>query len=224
MLILKFANYMDTAYLASAYLAPVQYYSKLLHYPGVFIEKNDHYIKQTYRTRCDVAGANGKLTLSIPVDKGDSLKCLTKDIRISYAEDWQRMHWRSIVSAYRTSPFFDYYEDDFRPFFEIKFPFLFDFNEQFQSLILSLLNIDVKINYTDNYKTNFLPGEIDLREKIHPKKDYNEDKNFKVVPYYQVFEQKNGFLPNLSIIDLLFNMGNEARLVLRSSFWSSINN
>ncbi len=208
----------DTIYLTSAYLAPVQYYSKLLHYSDVFIEKHDNYIKQTYRTRCDIAGANGKLTLSIPADKGDSLKCQTKDIRISYAEDWQRAHWRSIESAYRTSPFFDYYEDDFRPFYEKKFDFLFDFNEQLRELVLSLLEIEKNIKYTDEYKINLSENQLDLRELIHPKKDFNEEKRFKITPYYQVFEQKNGFLSNLSIIDLLFNMGNESRLILRDSF------
>jgi hypothetical protein len=209
---------MNTIILTSAYLAPVQYYSKILHYPDVFIEKHDNYIKQTYRTRCDIAGANGKLTLSIPVDKGNAQKCPTKDIRISYAEDWQRAHWRSIESAYRTSPFFDYYEDDFRPFYEKRFDFLFDFNEQLRELILSLLGIERTIAYTDAYKVNFSENELDLREIIHPKKDFNKDKDFKINFYYQVFEQKNGFLPNLSIIDLLFNMGNEARLILRDSF------
>ncbi len=210
---------MDTVFFTSAYLAPVQYYSKLVHYSDVFIETHDNYIKQTYRTRCDIAGANGRLTLSIPVDKGNMLKCLTKDIRISYAENWQRIHWRSIESAYRTSSFFDYYEDDFRPFYEKKFNFLFDFNEQLRELVLSLLDLDINTKYTDKYEVNLLENEIDLREKIHPKKDFlTEDPHFKPTAYYQVFEQKNGFLPNLSIIDLLFNMGNETRIVLRNSF------
>ncbi len=208
----------DTVYLSSAYLAPVQYYSKLIHYPNVMLEAHCNYVKQTYRTRCDIAGANGALSLSIPIVKGNK-KCPIKDIRISYDTDWQRQHWRSIVSAYRTSPFFEYYEDDFRPFYEKKWEFLFDFNNQIQTQILSLLELDVKITETDVYKQFFSPNEIDLREVIHPKKDFNElDPHFTAKPYYQVFDQKHGFLKNLSVIDLLFNMGNESRLVLRDSW------
>jgi len=213
----------DTVYLSSAYLAPVQYYSKLMHYPQVYLEAHCNYVKQTYRTRCDIAGANSILTLSIPVDKGAMIKCPTKDIKISYDTDWQRLHWKSIESAYRTSPFFDYYEDDLHPFYEKKWNFLFDFNIEIQKLILSLLGIDIKIQHTHTYKKDFASNELDLREIIHPKKSINADQYFVVTPYYQVFQEKLGFLPNLSIIDLLFNMGNEARLVLRNSWQPSSN-
>lgn len=208
----------DMVYLSSAYLAPVQYYSKLMHYPKVMLEANCNYVKQTYRTRCDIAGANGMLSLSIPIVKGDT-KCPTRDIRISYDTDWQRQHWRSIVSAYRTSPFFEYYEDDFRPFYEKRWELLYDFNSQIQSQVLSLLELDVKITETDVYKQSFNSNEVDLREVIHPKKDFKKlDSHFVAKPYYQVFDQKYGFLENLSVIDLLFNMGNESRLVLRDSW------
>jgi hypothetical protein len=207
----------DTVYLSSAYLAPVQYYSKLVHYPHVCLEAHCNYIKQTYRTRCDILAANGVLTLSIPVDKGDMLKCPTKDIRISDAIDWQRQHWKSIESAYRTSPFFDYYEDDFRPFYEKRWDFLFDFNNQIQAQVLSLLEYDIKICQTDDYKQVFASGEIDLRDEIHPKKELN-DPHFFAVQYYQVFQERFGFVPNLSVLDLLFNMGPEARIILRKSW------
>ena len=209
----------DTVYLSSAYLAPIQYYSKLMHYDHVSIESNCHYLKQTYRNRCTIAAANGELALSIPVDKGELLKCKTRDIRIANQTDWQRQHWRSIESAYKTSPFFDYYQDDFLPFYERKWEFLFDFNTEIQELVLSLLGITIFLEETSNFKDNFLRNEIDLREIIHPKKNAEQtDSHFRLIPYYQVFKEKNGFICNLSILDLLFNMGNEARILLRDSW------
>lgn len=208
---------METVYLSSAYLAPIQYYSKLIHYPSIYLEAHCNYVKQTYRTRCNIAGANGLLPLSIPIDKGNQIKCPTKDILICYASDWQRQHWKSIESAYRTSPFFEYYADDFLPFYTKQWKYLFDFNAEIQQLVLSLLNLDVAIKQTETYKTNFSDNELDWREAIHPKKTAI-DTHFCSVPYYQVFQQKYGFIPNLSIIDLLFNMGNEARIILRNSW------
>jgi len=203
-------------FLSSAYLAPIQYYSKLAHYP-VCIEKHCNYVKQTYRNRCNIAAANGVISLTIPVDKENKEKCLTRDVRISAHDDWQTLHWRTIVSAYNSTPFFEYYQDDFRPFYEKKWNFLFDFNCEIQQKVIELLDIDVNIRFTDEYKTDFSLNEIDFREAIHPKKK-TEDANFSLTPYYQVFDKKFGFLSNLSIIDLLFNMGNEAAIVLKKSF------
>jgi hypothetical protein len=207
---------MKTVFLSSAYLAPIQYYSKLANSP-VCIEQECNYVKQTYRNRCNIAAANGVMALTIPVDKGEKEKCLTRDILISPHEDWQKLHWRSIVSAYNSTPFFEYYRDDFSPFYEKKWEFLFDFNNEIQQKVIELLDIDVKIRFTDVYKTHFSDNEIDMREAIHPKKKI-EDNNFLLPSYFQVFEQKFGFLSNLSIIDLLFNMGNEAALVLKKSY------
>ncbi len=206
---------MLTIFLSSAYLAPIQYYSKLAHFP-VCVEQHCNYVKQTYRNRCNIASANGVMPLTIPVDKGNKEKCLTRDIRISTHEDWQTLHWRTIVSAYNSTPFFEYYQDDLIPFYEKKWEFLFDFNNEIQQKIIELLDIDVNIQFTKEYKTDFGACEIDLREAIHPKKEVH-DENFCLKPYYQVFENKFGFLSNLSIIDLLFNMGNEAAIVLECS-------
>ena len=186
---------MKTAYLSSAYLAPVEYYTKLLAYDKIFIEQHDHYMKQTV--------------------KPDTPKCPMKDIRISDHGNWRHLHWNAIESAYNNTPFFEYYKDDFRPFYEKKYEFLFDFNEELCRLVCELIDIHPVIERTAEYKMEFTADEADFREIIHPKKDFRTaDTAFVPQPYYQVFESKLGFLPNLSIIDLLFNMGPESLLIL----------
>ena len=206
---------MKTIYLSSAYLAPVEYYSKLKAYDKIYIEQHDHYVKQTYRNRCNIAGPEGVLSLSVPIIRPDTPKCAMKDIRISDHGNWRHLHWNAIESAYSNTPFFEYYKDDLRPFYENKYTFLADFNEELRCKICELMDISPVVEHTAYYHTDFLPDEADYREVIHPKKDYTEvDKDFLPKPYYQVFESRHGFLPNLSVIDLLFNMGPESVLVL----------
>ena len=199
-------------YLTSAYLAPVEYYSAIAKAETVFLENCDSYIKQTYRNRCRIATANGKLVLSIPVEKSSGEKILTRDIRISEHNDWQIHHWRSIESAYNSTPFFEFYKDDLLPFYEKKWDFLWDFNLGIQTKMLELLDLQPEILLTKEYNPVLPENVIDLRESIHPKKDNSIENK----PYYQVFEQRFGFQPNLSIIDLLFNMGNESQLILHN--------
>ena len=206
---------MKPAYISTAYLGPVQQYSKMFHFPEVRIETSENYLKQSYRNRCIIAGANGPLPLSVPIVKPDTLKCLTKDIRISDHGNWRHLHWNAIVSAYNSTPFFEYYEDDIAPFYEKKYEFLFDFNEELRMLICQLLDIQPQIQYTTSFEADV---ENDFRW-ISPKQDI-ADPSFLLKPYYQVFQDKHGFLPNLSIIDLLFNTGNEGILILRDSFVS----
>ncbi|MBQ4163222.1 MAG: WbqC family protein [Parabacteroides sp.] len=200
-------------YLSTAYLGPIQQYGKLLQYPEVCIETAENYLKQTYRNRCTIAAANGPLTLSVPIVKPDTLKCLTKDIRISDHGNWRHLHWNALVSAYNMSPFFEYYEEDFAPFYEKKYEFLFDFNEELRQLICELLDLYPIISYTEDYQPEVAN---DFRESIRPKHP-GEDPTFCPKPYYQVFQDKYGFQPNMSIVDLLFNMGPEGLLVLKNS-------
>lgn len=202
--------------LSSAYLAPIEYYTKLLSEDVILIEQWENYNKQSYRNRCTVASPMGESALSIPIEKTDKSKILMKDVRISDHGNWRHLHWNAFLSYYNSTPFFEYYEDDFRPFYDKKHEFLFDFNEQLRVLICQLIGIDVDVKYTETYSKDF-EGK-DFRETIHPKKDWREvSENFSSVPYYQVFQNKHGFLPNLSIVDLLFNMGPEALLVLEKS-------
>lgn len=207
---------MQNVYLTTAYLAPVQYYCKLYQARQVILEINDNYVKQTYRNRCSIAASDGVLNLSVPIIKPDTLKCLTRDIKISDHGNWRHLHWNAIFSAYNSSPFFEYYSDDFIPFYKNKFTFLLDFNVELQELICSLLDIQPNMKKTDSYAEL---EKNDFRETIRPKHE-GEDLFFNPTPYYQVFQDKNGFLPNLSIIDLLFNMGPESILVLRDSIGS----
>lgn len=208
---------MNEVILSSAYLAPVEYYTKLYAYGAVVLERFDHYMKQTYRNRCVIASADGPLVLTLPTEKDNNPKCLMKDIRISDHGNWRHVHWNAFVAAYRHSPFFDYYADEFQRFFTHRFDFLFDFNLELCRWICEQIDIHPKIRQTVNYVKE-PEGIADFRESIHPKRDYRrDDPDFRPASYYQVFYEKNGFLPNLSIVDLLFNMGPESILILRDS-------
>jgi hypothetical protein len=201
--------------LSTAYLAPVQYYSKILQYKEVFIERFENYSKQSYRNRCVILAANGPLSLIIPVRKGSIHKTLISDIKIDYSDNWQKLHLKSIESAYNSSPFYQYYIDDLRQIFEKRNLFLIDFNSELQEVILKSLHIKNKIHFTGEYLKSYPENTCDMRDTIHPKKD-TDISNFKFHEYYQVFGEKFGFVPGLSIIDLLFNMGNSSVEKLRS--------
>lgn len=195
------------------YAGNIQYYSLFAHSKEVLLEKNAHYVKQTYRNRCQILTANGVMNLTIPVEKVSGEKMLDKDVKIS-PTDWQRVHWTAIESAYNNSPFFLYYEDDIRPMYDKKYDFLLDFNLELQEKLVSLLGLNTEFKLTENYIDSY---ENDLREVLSPKYK-GEFPNFNPESYYQVFKEKYGFVENLSIYDLLFNMGNESILILNKSY------
>lgn len=211
------------ALLSSTYFGPIQWYQKLNRYDECLIERHESFIKQTYRNRMLIPTTNGPLALTIPTNHNISLAM--KDIRISDHANWRHVHWNALLSAYGESPFFEYYQDDIRPFYEKKYEFLFDFNMEITEKMIELLDIRPKISITNEYFlseerkvkreefnsfTNHKFESIkDFREAIRPKKPL-PDAEFKPKRYYQVYEQKFGFQPNMSILDLLFNEGNEA--------------
>ncbi len=207
----------DTALLTTTYLGPVQYFTKFLLYPAYVIERYDNYIKQTYRNRCNILGTNGVLPLSIPVLKGTAHKTHVRDIRIDYNKKWQKLHWRSIESAYRHSPFFEFYMDEFSPFYEKKFEYLLDFNSALLEMVLHSLEIENIPDYSMEFIEANKEDHADYRELIHPKRDLSSDPHFMPAEYQQVFADRLGFVANLSIIDLLFNEGPNARAILEMS-------
>lgn len=212
--------------LSTTYFGPVQWYQKLYRAEHVEIEQWESFQKQTYRNRCLIATTQGVQALTVPIVRGESP--LIKDIRISDHGNWRHLHWNALQSAYGDSPFFDYFQDDIRPFFENKWEFLLDFNEAIRVKMCELIDIPVcSIRFTEDYSAapfadkeesaskssvNSKPTTVnkyqDFRSAINPKHPA-EDPDFVARPYYQVYQQKHGFLSNLSILDLLFNMGRE---------------
>jgi len=207
-----------TILLETAYLPPVQYLSKWLLHQRIRIEQHEHYQKGSYRNRCHVAGPNGRLRLSIPLQQGKNEQQPIREVRIAYREPWQRQHWQSIQTAYGNSPFFPYYAGTLRPFFEQPFDSLFDFNTRLLQTCLTLCGLPDSIEYTTHYASFPDTGTLDFRNAIHPKvRQSRPDPYFRAAPYPQVFQEKNGFLPNLSILDLLFCCGPQTPAVIEAS-------
>ena len=205
---------MKTAILSSAYFAPVQWYQKLNRYENIVIEQHDNFIKQTYRNRCVIATTQGLQALTIPVERPSDVrldKTQLKDICISDHGNWRHLHWKALLSAYGESPFFEYYADDIHPFFEKKWKYLLDFNMEINQKMMELLDIEKSsLSLSNEYSSYEGDSDtVDFREVIRPKHP-GEDKEWQPKKYYQVYQQKFGFQPNLSILDLLFNEGNEA--------------
>jgi hypothetical protein len=195
--------------LPTSYFAPVSYYAALLRAGEITVELYEHFPKQTWRNRCTIYSPNGMQHLVVPLD-GRKDKTLTKDIRISYDRDWQTLHWRSLEAAYRSSPYFEFYEDDFAPFYEERYASLVEFNTRIQEKVMELLKIQKDIHCTGAYEAR-PAGLTDLRHLVS-----KEEVRGKQFPrYMQVFENKHGFLSNLSIADLLFNLGPRAPDYLR---------
>lgn len=195
---------MKTVLLSTAYLPNVYYLSQVINFDNIVIEKHENFVKQTYRNRCDIATANGKLSLSIPLIK-QADKELISGKKISYAEDWQKQHWRTIASAYKNSPYFEFFEDEFKPFYENQFEFLLDYNTALLQTILHILKIKKQIDFTTQFELN-PESLIDLRSLSEVQTNVPL-----MQPYYQVFADKIGFTPNVSCLDALFNVGLETK-------------
>ena len=197
------------------YLGPIPLYTQLYAADMLIVDDCTPFVKQTCRNRATIATENGTLNLNIPIVH-DGGRIAMRDVRISEHGNWRHQHWNAIVSAYRKSPFFEYYADDFAHFYEEKDGFLMDFNLRLHNVVCELLGLEREIRILS-------PGESieemtnsisDLRHIAEPKTLGNLT-GYTTKPYYQVFAQRNGFIANLSIVDLLFNMGPEGLLVLK---------
>lgn len=194
------------------YLAPVSLYARLYAADTLVVDDVSPFVKQTFRNRAVIATENGAQSLTIPVVH-DGTKVAMRDVRISEHGNWRHQHWNAMVSAYRKSPFFEYYADDFAHFYEERDGFLLDFNLRLHAVVSELLGLERNVRLVSDEAVG---GVVDLRRIAEPKA-LESVEGIALQPYYQVFAGRNGFLPALSIVDLLFNMGPEGLLVLRDS-------
>jgi hypothetical protein len=192
------------------YLPPLEFFVNACLTEKIVIEGCENFCKQTYRNRCSIYSANGKTDLSIYLEKCRRNHLPLKEVKISYTQPWNKIHWRAMVSAYNNSPYFMYYHTDFEKFYSKEFKWLLDYNMQTLMLCLKLLGMDKEISITEEYLPGY-PYGLDFRNRISPGKP--SAINF--AKYPQVFDYKAGFIPNLSIIDLLFNRGPDAEEYLK---------
>jgi len=184
------------------YFPNIHQFTQIIKANNILFEVSDNYQKQTFRNRTYIYGANGKLGLFIPVIHTHKYRELFKDVKISYDSNWMDLHLKSLQSAYRSSPYFEYFEDDFIKLYSEKEKFLADFNIKCIRLISNLLDLDLDYKISGEYveKTNDI---IDLRDLSNARKE----KKIDTPKYIQVFESKHGYINNLSILDLLFSEG-----------------
>jgi hypothetical protein len=186
--------------LSTAYLPPIDFFISIGGSNFSFLDDKENYQKQTYRNRTCIYAPNGVQSLIIPILRPYNIPI--RDTKIEYQTPWQRNHWRSITAAYNNSPFFEYYQDLFAPFYNQKYTFLYDYNWDLIQLLFKLLNVKFTILPLSNGKNSDIEFS-NITTPISPKKQSLN--NYE--PYYQVFNDKYGFIPNLSIVDLLFNLG-----------------
>ncbi len=192
--------------LETQFFPPIQYISTLIKHPSVILEKNEHFQKGTYRNRCHIATAQGIQMLSVPLKKGKNQHQIITDVQISNDVNWQRPFWRTLQTAYGNAPFWEHYAPVFEPFFLKKYAFLFDYNFEILQTLIKILKLhkSITFSFTYTYLPDFTEG-VDFRNHFTPQ---NQTENPKC--YAQVFEDRNGFIPHLSILDLIFCSGNQS--------------
>lgn len=200
--------------LTTAYWAPISYYTALYRNGGGVIEQYDAYVKQTYRNRCNIIGSQGVQALTVPVEK-PSPHTVMRDVRISDHGNWRHLHRVAIASAYGSSPFYEYYADDINRFYEQRYEYLVDYNCAQIECVCNWLDIQLDVQRSSSYTPQSTSHITDFREVIHPKHPHISLLSpYLPQPYYQVFASRYGFIQDVSILDLLCNMGNESLLVL----------
>ena len=197
------------------YLAPIQSYAQFLKYDTVWLEQQEHYTKGSFRNRCHIATATGVLRLSIPLLKGKHQQLPIREAAIDKSTDWQTVHWRSLQTAYGKAPFWLDYADSLRVLYEKNYNWLWDVNWDAQEIIFRLLGIRPNIRLTEQFWEVPPEGIVDFRGRLLPNNyDTPPSSPFRPIVYTQLFADRIAFLPNLSILDLLFCVGNEAKFFL----------
>jgi len=195
--------------LSYAYFPPISWFVLALKEGKILLDPWENYQKQSYRNRCRILGPNGPQDLSIPVKHGGNRRI--RELEISYSENWQKEHWKSLESAYRRSPYFEFYEDSLKPLYEQRPGTLRDLDRISIEIALKFMKLDISIKETEAYFPS-VGIALDLRDRIHPKKT----SLIKTSSYLQVFSDRLDFHSDLSILDLIFNLGPESRSYLEN--------
>lgn len=203
-----------TLLIESQYFPNISFYKTLINHDILLIERYEHYQKVSFRNRCYIAGPNGSILLSVPLTKGKNQRTVMRDVRISNEERWQSLHWKTLVSAYRRSPWFEYYEEELGRLYEKEFTFLIDWNLACLEWANKVVGISSPIAFTDEFKKTYEPGKgiTDARDTLHPPGNID---NEAVPGYTQVFQERVGFLPDMSILDLIFCEGKRSLELLK---------
>ncbi len=210
------SNDIETILLSTAYFPPIAYFTALAGAQNVVMESKETYPKQTFRNRCAIYSANGPLTLSLPVTRPNGNHTVVTDVEIASGVSWQLQHWRAIESAYNPSPFFLYYSEEIKPFFSANAGGnLFTHNLEIIKSLCEITGIEADIAFNDSFEKD-PSAQVDLRHLT----SRNQTNQRSMPEYPQVFRERSGFLPNLSILDLLFNLGPDTKEYLEKySVW-----
>jgi hypothetical protein len=200
--------------LSTAYFPPVSYLKLMAQADMVYIEYHENYLKQTYRNRCEIPASNGILSLTVPVKEGSFHKTAIRDLQIDYSGEWVRTHLRAFKATYNSSAFYEFYIDEISTVLKSGHRYLIDMNLEILQMMCEMTGIETNIAFTDEFIHSY-SEMADLRETITPG---NREKHSRMneTPYFQVFSDKLGFIPDMSILDLLFNMGPESWSLLRT--------
>lgn len=202
--------YKNLLLIDNQYFANIIYYKKIVNFKYVVIEQYDEHKKRSFANRSVIAGANGKINLSIPLEKGRSQKTISRDLKIWNVGNWQLRHWRSIISSYNNSPWFKYFSDDLAELFTRRFEFLVDWNVACFEWTLKTLKLDLDYHLSREWTESIPTDTLDMRNAIIP----GQENLYDSIRYQQVFEEKIGFLPGLSILDLIFCEGPRTSILL----------
>lgn len=196
---------------STAYFPPVSYVAVMLESGNIMVEQYETFPKQTYRNRTVIATANGLLSLTVPVVRTNGNHTYTKDMTICYNENWSLKHWRAIESAYNSSPYFLYYKDDVEAIFDKQYSNLIDLNMSILAFVFKKLKIKKEVILSDDYVLQIGEKTTDYRNTFSPK----NKETLQLPPYDQVFADRLGFQSDISILDLLFNLGPDSMVYLK---------